>query len=142
MSILRFASSATDPGVVAMLGVQPADLSCANRIAAEFNWTIRTGYGVPFVAAAGTGAKLAAVLFHRQALGVDSWIEALSDLKSVLPTTPLIVCHGFSDSIDWPRLCEAGAFHRVHLPLDSNELRQSFGFVWQAARRVNRASAA
>ena len=119
-----------------MLDAHPLDLSCASEVGAEFEWTIKAVQGVQFVAT----MNLAAVLFHRQALAADSWMEALSQLRSMLPATPLIVCHGFSDSIDWPQLCEAGAFHHLHLPLIANEVRQSFGFVWQATKRINTAS--
>jgi hypothetical protein len=48
----------------------------------------------------------------------------------------VIACHGFAESIDWPELCDAGAFHTLWLPLKENEVRQSLGFVWGSEKRL------
>jgi hypothetical protein len=46
-----------------------------------------------------------------------------------------VVCHGFSEPIDWPALRDAGAFDALWLPLKEDEVRRSLGFVWEAEKR-------
>jgi hypothetical protein len=62
-------------------------------------------------------------------------------LKEGLPGIPLIACPEFRDRIDWPELSEAGAFHSLWLPMKEEEVRRSFGFVAEAARRRQRGAA-
>jgi hypothetical protein len=76
------------------------------------------------------------VLFHRDTFGSGySWFETIRRLKLELPEVRLVACHGFAESIDWPALSEAGAFHSLWLPLKESEVRRSLGFVWEAERR-------
>lgn len=115
-----------------MVGPHQFDLNHANEIAAEFGWTVGAAPNVQCLAK-WRRKELSAVLFHRQALGSDCWLKALLLVRAALPEARLVVCHGFAESIDWPELCEAGAFHRLCLPFAKSELRQCLGFVWQAA---------
>lgn len=79
-----------------------------------------------------------AVLFHRDALGPEcTWIEAVRKLKLTLPEARLIACHEFSEEINWPELSEAGAFHALGVPLRTNEVRQSLGFLSAAENRLS-----
>ncbi|MGA2715630.1 MAG: hypothetical protein ABSG41_21230 [Bryobacteraceae bacterium] len=92
------------------------------------------------VTATQTYENTAAVLFHPDALGPGySWHDAIRLLRLALPGVRVIACHGFSESIDWPELCDAGAFHALWLPLKGNEVRQSLGFVLSRERRLSEA---
>jgi len=80
--------------------------------------------------------KVAAVLFHRDSVDPGgSWLNAVRLLKLAMPRVLLIACHGFSEPIDWPELCDAGAFHTLWLPLKESEVRQSLGFIFEARNR-------
>jgi len=52
-----------------------------------------------------------------------------------LPEARLVACHGLAESIDWPELCDAGAFHALGLPLNEDEVRSSLGFIAQSLMR-------
>jgi len=131
MSYLSLPVRRTADRVVAMPGPHQFDLNHANEIAAEFGWAVAAAQDARCLAR-WPRKELSAVLFHRQALGSDCWLEALLLVKAALPEARLIVCHGFAEPIDWPELCEAGAFHRLCLPFAKSELRQCLGFVWQS----------
>jgi hypothetical protein len=77
---------------------------------------------------------VAAILFDRAAAG-GSWPEAASRLRRIAPGIPLIACHHITEKLDWPAVSDAGAFHGVRVPLNEDELRQSFGYVWAAMQR-------
>src|ERR1019366_6736360 len=78
-----------------------------------------------------------AVLFGKEALGPGySRLETIRLLRLALPKARLVVCHGFSETIDWPELSDAGAFHELWLPLRENEVRLCLGFLREAERRV------
>ena len=77
---------------------------------------------------------IAAILFDRGAVG-GSWPEAASRLRRIVPQIPLIACHHITEKLDWPAVCDAGAFHGVSVPLNESELRQSLGYVWAALQR-------
>lgn len=77
---------------------------------------------------------VAAILFDRAAIG-GGWPEAATRLRRIAPRIPLIACHHITEKLDWPAVCDAGAFHGVSAPLNENELRQSFGYVWAAMQR-------
>jgi len=66
-----------------------------------------------------------------------AWVDAVRLLRLALPKARLVACHGFAESIDWPQLCDAGAFHALGLPLKENEVRRSLGFIAQALRRLD-----
>ena len=77
---------------------------------------------------------VAAILFDRATVG-GSWPEAATRLRRIAPHIPLVACHHITEDLDWPAVCDAGAFHGVSVPLKENELRQSFGYVWAAMQR-------
>ena len=79
--------------------------------------------------------NLAAVLFEPHAFKL-SWEIALKSVLDAAPTALPIVCHGFSEPIDWPSLAAAGAFHTLAFPFDRTEVMQSLGFVWAARHRA------
>ncbi len=85
-----------------------------------------------------TFGKTVAVLIYKDALGQGfGWPEAIRRSRLAMPEARVVVCHEFSEQIDWLRLSDAGAFHALQLPLKENEVRQSLGFVQQAENRLS-----
>jgi DNA-binding NtrC family response regulator len=118
--------------LIVMPGSANLDLRALQAAAMEFGWTVR------FVHDLSKAASGRAVLFYRDALGPGcSWLDAVRQLKLALPEARLIVCHGLAEAIDWPELCDAGAFHALGLPLSVNEVRKSLGFVLEAEKRLS-----
>lgn len=117
--------------IIVMPGSARLDLLALQAVAGEFGWAVRVTNDLREAGSAQT------VLFHRDALGSGcSWLDAVRQLRLALPTARLVACHGLWESIDWPELCDAGAFHAIRLPLKANEVRQSLGFI-SAADKVN-----
>ena len=129
----------TENIVVMQGGVMPGkagfDLEKLQRVAKQFGWTVGTAGDLNEVVAAQARRRTTAVLFHYDALGSGSWLEAVRLLKFALPDARLVACPEFRDSIDWPVLCDAGVFHSLWLPLKEEEVRRSFGFIWEAMTR-------
>ena len=122
--------------IIVAPGSAPVNLQCLGCAAAEFGWTVKFAQSV-LQAASGNVSEIAAIILHKSAVGEDcSWPEAILHVKSVLPGVACIVCHGFSEPIDWPALSAAGAFHAVWLPLRQSEIRKSLGFVSEARQRL------
>jgi hypothetical protein len=126
--------------IIVMAGQASFDLGAVHTVAGEFGWTVGIADDLREVAAAHAYRGTCAVIFHRDAFGSNSWLDAVRLLKSSVPDVRPVACHGFSESIDWPALCDAGAFHSLWLPLKENEVRQSFGFLWEAEKRVAEAA--
>jgi hypothetical protein len=124
--------------IIALKGSACFNLATVRSVAREFGWEVETANGLSPAIAALRDGSLAAVLFHRDAFGSCSWAEATRLLSSALPKVCLIPCHDFSEPIDWPELCDAGAFHSLWLPLKESEVRQSFGFINEAQHRLTR----
>jgi hypothetical protein len=121
--------------VIVMPGPVLFDLRAARAVGRSFGWTVEMADDLSDVTAAQPGRRTTALLFHRDAFASCSWLEAVRILRSALPEVHLVACHGFSEPIDWPALCDAGAFHALGLPLKEDEVRQGFGFIWEAERR-------
>ena len=126
--------------IIVMPGQVSFDLGAAHSLAGEFGWTVKLVEDLHEAVAGQAYRRTPAVLFHRDALGCKSWLDAVLLLKSALPDVLPVVCHGFSEPIDWSVLCDAGAFHSLWLPLKEIEVRQSFGFVWEAKKRLAEAT--
>ena len=113
------------------------DLPILQTTAMEFGFVVDVVGNLGEVARVTKPGRTAALLFHRDALGLKcSWPEAVRFLKGMAPEVRLIACHGFSEEIDWDELSEAGAFHSLVLPLKENEVRQSLGFLREAESRT------
>jgi hypothetical protein len=122
--------------IIAMPGPACFDLGTLHAVAREFGWTVGVADDLRELAAAQPYRRPITVLFHRNAFGSCSWLDAVRLLRSALPEVRPVACHGFPEPIDWPALCDAGAFHALWLPLQENEVRRSFGFVWEAEKRL------
>jgi len=118
--------------IIVMPGSARLDIQALQAVAGEFGWAVRVADDLRQAGAAQT------VFFHRDALGPGcSWLDAVRQLKLALPDAKLVACHGLWESIDWPELCDAGAFHAIGLPLNANEVRKSLGFI-SSAQKINR----
>jgi len=123
---------------VVLLGDLPLKTAALHRHVQEFGWSLET---------AGDLAQLPNLLAARNPVAVFldanglalSWEVALKSVLDIDPEALVILCHRFSDAVDWPKLAEVGAFHAVALPFDPNEVRQSLAFVSSAnvQRREN-----
>ena len=121
--------------IVVMAGPSRFDNRTLQFVAREFGWSVESVDDLRDIVTAHRHSGTTAVLFHRDAFGTCSWLHAVRLVKAALPKVHAIACHGFSEPIDWPELCAAGAFHSLGLPLKENEVRQSLGFVWGARKR-------
>ncbi len=116
---------------VVLLGSLPIERFVLDCLASEFGFSFKEVEGLPDVPTPNLRADAVAVLFNASSLGLE-WDEALSSILNAFPEAFPILCYGFADHIDWPRMADAGAFHSIPLPFSVAELRQSLGFVWAA----------
>jgi hypothetical protein len=121
--------------IIVMPGPACFDLGAVHIAAQVFGWTVEIADDLREVTAAQVYGRTTAILFHRAAFGTCSWLKAVRLLRLALPEVRPLLCHGFSEPIDWPVLQDAGAFDALWLPLKENELRRSLGFVWEAEQR-------
>ena len=122
--------------IILAFGSARVDLPNLRCAAEEFAWTVKSAHSVSQVASENT-SETVAIFFHKSAVDPDcSWAEAIRYIGNAFPGLAIIVCHGFSEPIDWPALCAVGAFHAVWLPLKQCEVRKSLGFVSEARRRA------
>lgn len=123
--------------VLVVSGSGRVDLRMLDKVARDFGWAIETAHDISDAAVARANRNIVAVLFCRDALNAESsWLETIRRFRRALPAVRLIACSEFSTFLDWPQLCEAGAFHTLWLPLKENEVRQALGFVWEAEQRT------
>ena len=114
------------------------DFSVLANAAGEMGWTLEVARNLDEVQSARNCRKTVAILLQREAFGSRcSWAEALGNVRGVSGPTRIVVCHSLGEPIDWQSLSDAGAFHALALPLQENEVRQSFGFVWAAENRID-----
>jgi hypothetical protein len=122
--------------LIVMQGSARFDLPVLERVAGEFGWAVKVIHTLSDVAPQREGTT-AALLFYRDACGPDcSWHDAVRLLSLALPGIRLVACHGFTEPLDWPNLCDAGAFHALWLPLKEDEVRQSLGFISEAQKKT------
>jgi hypothetical protein len=113
------------------------DLEMLHSVAAEFGWQIGIVGNLREAAARQACDKTVAAILHGGDLNKRcSWPDACRRLKPALPGVRVIACHGIAEPIDSPTLSAAGIFHTLAFPLKENEVRQSFGFVWEAEERL------
>lgn len=122
--------------IIVMPGSARLDLSPLTAVAEEFGWKVELAGDPDRFEALAVSRKPLAVLFHRDAFGQEySWGETIRLLRVTLPGVSLVALRGFSESIDWQELSDAGAFHSLWLPLKENEVRQSLGFLVKLEER-------
>lgn len=120
-------------GTVTLLGNLNIDRSVFDRIAKEFDWDVEQTPTLRSLRDMSDSRNVVAVLFSARTLGVP-WNQALESVLAAAPRALPVVCAGFSESIRWPELSDAGAFHELRLPIEEGEVRRSLGFIWAAKR--------
>ncbi len=121
-------------GTVVLAGSLPVDRLNLDLLAAEFGWSVKEAACLRSVAELNADRNLVAVLFSPFSLALP-WDQALRRVQDSAPGALPILCHGFAETIDWPLVAEAGAFHSLLLPFALGEVRRSLGFVWDAKCR-------
>jgi hypothetical protein len=133
-------------GTVVLLGSLRVDRPAMDHLVSAFGYLVKE---VPTLRHLGNlDDNLVAVFFSPNAMGLEC-DEALRHVLLAAPDALPIVCHGFAENVDWPRLVDAGAFHSLPMPFSNAEVRQTLGFVWGAkscsknrSERVRSAAAA
>lgn len=120
-------------GIVVLFGDFPVERKAFDSLVSEFGWSVKEIRTVRDLAQASLDYNLIAVLFDPQHLSLP-WDKILRCILNTAPGTLPILCHRFAETIDWPKVAEAGVFHSLHWPLNQGEVRQSLGFVWGATR--------
>jgi DNA-binding NtrC family response regulator len=116
---------------VVLLGDLSSGAALLSNVIQEFGWSLEQVSNFENLRKLLRDRSVVAVLFEPKSLGI-SWSEALRLVLEIAPEALPMVCQRFSETVIWPDLAEAGAFHSLSLPLDARELRQSLGFVWTA----------
>jgi hypothetical protein len=116
---------------VVLLGSLPVGTVPLEGLVADFGWSLETADSFPALRNLSREREIIAVLFEASMWSLP-WAEALRFVQDAAPGAFPVVCHRFSDPMYWPALADAGAFHKMTLPLASTEVRQGLGFVWSA----------
>ena len=117
-------------------GPHHVDLAQLRTVAHEFGWTIQLARSIDELKDVAKKGHLGAVLFQHDSLDSGGqWLETITALSAALPEIRLVACSEFSAPVDYPKLCRAGLFYLVWLPLKRNEVRLCFGFIWEAEKR-------
>jgi hypothetical protein len=125
-----------DLQIVVMPGVHRVDLPLLRLMAQSFGWKIQQARSAEELKILAGVGKIGAVLFQEESLSTGgAWLETLVKLQAASPESRFVACSDFSSAIDYPKMCRAGLFHLVWLPLKKNEILQCFGFVWEAEKR-------
>jgi len=98
----------------------------------EFGWCLDSAPDLDHLRNLASRSRVVAVMLDARALGM-SWDHALESVRKIAPRALPIVCHRFSEDIEWPELVDAGAFHALPVPFDLSEVRQSLGYVSAAS---------
>ena len=123
-------------GTVALLGNLSIDRKLFESVASEFELMVDQASTPAALREMCTNRDVAAVLFDARNLGL-SWNDALETVLRSAPRALPVVCAGFAESIPWPELAEAGAFHVIRRPIKESEARHTLGFIWAAKRWDN-----
>jgi DNA-binding NtrC family response regulator len=119
---------------VVLVGNLPLEMAALNGLVQEFGWSLETAGDLTQLRNLLAVRNPVAIFLDANGLGL-SWQVAVNSVLDIDSQALLILCHRFSDAVDWPKLAEAGAFHALALPFDQNEVRQSLAFVWSARVR-------
>jgi DNA-binding NtrC family response regulator len=104
-----------------------------SEIARSFGWSLETVLDLTQLRCLNRQRDVVAVLFDPETLAASAG-QSLELVRIAAPHALQIVCQRFSDSIPWPELASAGAFHALRKPLSPSEFRLSLGFAFDATR--------
>lgn len=118
---------------VALLGNLSIDRKLFDSVASEFELTVDQAATLGALRDMCGSGDVSAVVFDARCLGL-SWQDALESVLRSAPRALPVLYAGFAESIPWPELAEAGAFHVLRRPIKESEARHTLGFVWAAKR--------
>jgi hypothetical protein len=118
---------------VVFLGDVSDECFALGEIARSFGWSVETARDLAQLRTLSWQRDVVAVLFDPGTLA-PSASHALQLVRNAAPDALQIVCQRFSDSIPWPDLASAGAFHALRRPLSPSEFRLSLGFAFDATQ--------
>jgi DNA-binding NtrC family response regulator len=120
-------------GTVALLGNLSIDRKLFDSVASEFELTVDQAPTLGALRDMCGSREVSAVVFDARSFGL-SWHDALESVLGSAPRALPVLCAGFAESIPWPELAEAGAFHVLRRPIKESEARHTLGFIWAAKR--------
>ena len=118
---------------IVFLGDVSDECFALGEIARSFGWSLETVRDLAQLRTVGWQRDVVAVLFDPGTLAASA-SHALQLVRNAAPDALQIVCQRFSDSIPWPDLASAGAFHALRRPLSPSEFRVSLGFAFDATQ--------
>jgi DNA-binding NtrC family response regulator len=118
---------------VVFLGDVSDECFALGEIARSFGWSLETVRDLAQLRTVSLQRDVVAVLFDPGTLSASA-SHALQLVRNAAPDALQIVCQRFSDSIPWPDLASAGAFHALRKPLSPSEFRVSLGFAFDATQ--------
>jgi hypothetical protein len=119
---------------VVILGNGAAGQPGLDGLVAGFDWSLEKTATLEGLMDISARKDVVAVLVDSSAVELP-WKQAISAVREVVPGALVILCHRFSNTIDWVEAAAAGAYHLLGLPLGSGEFRQSLGFVWASKNK-------
>lgn len=123
--------------IVLMPGANRVELPLLRATAQNFGWAIEIAHNMSELLQLRERGRIGAVLFQQDSLGCNgSWLETIAQVKAATPEARLVACNHFSDADDYPKLCRAGLFHALWLPLKESEVLQCLGFIWEAEKHL------
>ena len=117
------------PETIVVIGNMTNGHPLLESVFLEFEWSTEATSTLDGLADIYSRSDVLAVLMDPAALDLP-WRQALAAVQRTAPRALPILCHRFSDAVDWTEAANAGAFNLLGLPLNVSELRQSLGFVW------------
>jgi hypothetical protein len=118
---------------VVFLGDVSLESFALGEITRSFGWSIEAAADLAQLRQLSRERDVVVILFDPEPLA-GSASHALQLVRGVVPEALQIVCQRFSNSIPWPELASAGAFHALRRPLSPSEFRLSLGFAFDAAQ--------
>jgi len=106
-----------------------------DTLAAESGWSFEQAGNLRQLREIGALRDIVTVLIDPAMLGMRPK-EAVQAVSDAAPKSLPILCHKASETIQWTELAQAGAFHALLMPLRASEVRQAFGFVFEARGRL------
>lgn len=116
-------------GTVVLLGSLRVDRPAMDHLVSAFGYSVKEVSTLRQLR--NLDDNLVAIFFSPNSMGLEC-DEALQHILHAAPGALPIICHGFAENVDWPRLVDAGAFHSLPMPFNAGEVRQTLGFVWGA----------
>ena len=99
-----------------------------------FGWSVQRAADLSEFAKLPGGQEILAVVVHLRQPALASWRYIVQAVQNSAPRARVLVCHGVGDDASPSEGLAAGAYHTLLTPLQANEVRQAFGFLWADAQ--------